>query len=100
MSVGSEKRWRFVRQLLRAAVLLALVATVPYAQAGDDPNDCDAPGDYPDVIVGNLHQTDRYGPVGDITNLGLLAVERTCGTAVNITLDRSSSSSVHATVSM
>ena len=61
-------------------MLLALVATVPYAQAGDDPNDCDAPGDYPDVIVGNLHQTDRYGPVGDITAFSLGTVSCNIGT--------------------
>jgi hypothetical protein len=50
----------------RGAVLLALLLSAPVVWAGGDPNVCDAPGDAPDVIVGDLHQVNSYGSVGDI----------------------------------
>jgi hypothetical protein len=60
--------------------LLLLVAAVTPVAAGDDPNACDAPGDEPDVIVGNLHQTDRHGPVGDVTAFAIGTVSCNIGT--------------------
>jgi hypothetical protein len=58
---------------------LLLAAVTPLA-AGDDPNLCDVPGEEPDVIVGNLHQIDRFGPVGDITAFAIGTVSCNIGT--------------------
>jgi hypothetical protein len=44
----------------------ALRPTSLLAQA-PDPNACDAPGDSPNVIVGDLYELQRWGKVGDIT---------------------------------
>jgi hypothetical protein len=64
-----------------AVALLLLVAAVPPAAAqGGDPNACDAPGDEPDVIVGNLHQHERYGSVDGITAFSLGTVSCNVGT--------------------
>lgn len=63
--------------LLRRARLLpcALALVVPLASNARaqsfDPNACDAPGDAPDVIVGNLHELKNWGRVGDITGFSI-----------------------------
>ena len=45
--------------------LVALFATAASADNGNNP--CDVDGEFPDVIVGSLHQEQRYGTVGGIT---------------------------------
>ena len=63
----------YLRPLRRLAISLSLtlcLATlgVPQvmAQSGD-PNECDAPGDFPDVIVGEIQAVTTHNSVGDIT---------------------------------
>jgi len=48
---------------------LALAAMFAFGSLplADDPNECDAPGDEPDVLIADLHQVIRNGSVGDIT---------------------------------
>ncbi len=63
---------------------LALAATIlllPVALAGgNDPNECDAIDDAPDVIVGDLHETMRFGRVGDITGYSIGTTSCNVGT--------------------
>ncbi len=54
------------RGLLMACLAWVLVATGALAQ-GADPNACDDPSESPNVIVGNLHQIQRWGTVNGIT---------------------------------
>ena len=55
--------------LLIGLVMVAILGCTPAAAqaAVDDPNVCDAVGDAPNVIVGDLHQIQRWGHIGDIT---------------------------------
>jgi hypothetical protein len=54
----------------RAQLFLAL-ALIPALALAQDPNQCDEPGDEPDVKVGDLHQTERFGAVGGITGFSV-----------------------------
>jgi hypothetical protein len=49
------------------AVLLLLAFLPAAARAQGDPNACDEAGESPNVIVGDLHQVERWGNVGGIT---------------------------------
>jgi hypothetical protein len=51
------------RQGLALACLVAATAT----SAGDDPNVCDEPGEFPDVIVAEIFETRRWGGIGSLT---------------------------------
>jgi hypothetical protein len=63
------------RRLARASMLAALMALGPphlaVAQGPYDPNACDAPGDSPNVIVGDLQEIKRHGTIGGITAFSL-----------------------------
>jgi hypothetical protein len=48
-------------------LLLAMVGPA----VAQDPNECDEPGDFPDVIVGDLQDIERWGAVGDITGFSV-----------------------------
>jgi hypothetical protein len=56
-----------VRLRFLALALLFLLPSLAARAQADDPNACDAPGDVPNVIVGDLFETQRWGKVGDIT---------------------------------
>lgn len=61
-----------------SAVLTGLVpGGTALAQAN---NACDQPGEAPDIIVGDLHQTTRYGAVGNITGYAIGTVSCNIGT--------------------
>jgi hypothetical protein len=45
-------------------VSLAAMTTIAFAQTN---NDCDQPGEAPDIVIEDLYQTQRWGRVGDIT---------------------------------
>ena len=49
--------------------LLALI--VAPALLAQSSNECDMPGESPDVIVGDLHETRRWGKIGDITGFSV-----------------------------
>jgi len=53
------------------ALFGVLVSIGPAAAQGGDPNQCDAEGDEPDVIVGSIHQKERWGALGGITAFSL-----------------------------
>ena len=60
------------RSLARTVVLLAVLATFAGAEASaQDPNACDLPGEFPDVIISDLFETRRLGNVGGITAFSL-----------------------------
>jgi hypothetical protein len=61
------------------APALLLLAATAVAQAGD-PNACDAPGDEPNVIVGDLYDLARWGKVGDVTAFSLGTISCNVGT--------------------
>ena len=48
-------------------VCLLLLSSLASAQLGGDPNECDFPGEEPDVIVGDLPDVARLGRVGNMT---------------------------------
>lgn len=52
--------------LVLAGITIACLGA-PAAAQMDDPNECDVEGEFPDVIVGDLQSTRRWGKVGDIT---------------------------------
>ncbi len=59
---------RFAFSLRMTALVLALALLgVPAALAANDPNECDAPGEAPDVIVGDIGAMARWGVVGEMT---------------------------------
>jgi hypothetical protein len=47
-------------------IVLAMLVVLGPTTWAQDPNTCDEPGEFPDVIVGDLHQLNNYGPVGDL----------------------------------
>jgi hypothetical protein len=67
----------FVRWV--AALYILFVAAVVPAVA-QDPNECDEPGDFPDVIVGDLQGIERWGAVGDITGFSVATYSCNIGT--------------------
>jgi len=62
--------------LLSIAAFLVLCSSPLQAQN----NQCDQPGEEPDVIVGDLHELQRYGTVGDITAYSVGTVSCNVGT--------------------
>ena len=64
----------------RRTILAALLLSAPAALAGGDPNVCDEPGDAPDVVVGDLHEVNSYGNVGDIYAYSVGTVSCNVGT--------------------
>ena len=57
--------------MLPWAVLLAVgMASGARAQVFD-PNACDAPGDAPDIIVGDIYELINWGRVGDVTGYSM-----------------------------
>jgi hypothetical protein len=71
---GFDSNARTTGFTLRARVLACcLAALTPLAavRAGGDPNACDIPTEDPDVIVGDLHEKNRYGTVGGITGFSV-----------------------------
>ncbi len=63
--------------LVVLAVCLSVLAPQAWAQ---DPNVCDEEGESPDVIVGDLHQVNSYGNVGDIYAYSVGTVSCNIGT--------------------
>jgi hypothetical protein len=61
------------------AGMLGLALASPALAAGD-PNACDDPSEAPDVIVGDLHQVQRYGNVGGITAFAIGTTSCNVGT--------------------
>ncbi len=57
---------RFTGRII-SYVFLAIVLLASFASADNGNNPCDVDGEFPDVIVGSLHQEQRYGHVGDLT---------------------------------
>jgi hypothetical protein len=51
---------------LAGVLIVAGLAALTPAALAQDPNICDEPGEAPDVIVGDLHQVNSYGNVGEI----------------------------------
>jgi len=58
--VGGRLKWAL------SLTLLVLLASVALA-GGPTNNQCDMPGESPDVIVGSLHAKAKWGTVGDVT---------------------------------
>ena len=55
------------RQGSMFALVLAALLAWPSLAPAQDPNECDEPGDEPDVLIGDLHEVTRHGQIGDIT---------------------------------
>ena len=62
------------------ACLILLASGGSALAQGGDPNACDAVGDFPDVIVGDLHELRTWGTVGDITAFSVGTVSCNIGT--------------------
>jgi len=60
--------------------LLAAVAVSSPGLLAQDPNVCDEPGDYPDVIVGDLYQINNYGRVGSLYGYSVGTISCNVGT--------------------
>ncbi len=67
-----------MRRLLLLLFLSLGLVTVP-ALAQGDPNECDNPGEEPDVIVGSLSDVLRHGRIGDITAFSIGATSCNVG---------------------
>jgi len=63
--MGIKENIRFGTVAAAACLLVLFLGGAPAANA-QDPNLCDEPGEAPDVIVGDLHQVNSYGNVGEI----------------------------------
>ena len=73
LSIGS----RICRVVLGAGLMCCGLAFAPAAWAqGGDVNACDAIGDYPDVIVGDLYEIAKNGTVGSISAISSSIAER------------------------
>ena len=79
MMLRSIRGWRVlsIGSLLAAAVFVAMTPAV--AQN----NQCDEPGEAPDVIVGSLHQVNDYGTVGGISAYSVGTVPCNIGTCMS-----------------
>ena len=77
-------------------LMICLVATIATADNGNNP--CDVAGEYPDVIVGSLHQEQRYGHVGDITSFSIGTNSCNVGTCWLNWFAHSSGSSEHPVI--
>ena len=73
-----SSRSRLVSRFLLAGSL-ALAISSPAFAAGD-PNACDDPSEAPNVIVGDLHEVQRYGNVGGITAFAIGTTSCNVGT--------------------
>lgn len=62
------------------AVFMLLVAGLTAGPAFAQNNLCDQPGEFPDVIVGDLHQVQRYGTANGITAYSVGTVSCNIGT--------------------
>jgi hypothetical protein len=82
---------------LGCVLVLTLVATVALA-GGNGNNQCDVPGEYPDVIVGSLHQEQRYGHVGDITAFSIGTNSCNIGTCWLDWFSHNAGSSLHPVI--
>ncbi len=51
--------------------LALLLAVLPTLAAGQDANECDQPGEAPDIIVSDLHQVERFGTESGITGFSV-----------------------------
>jgi len=78
MKFHSLRPYRFRSAIISCVAALVLVVTGSVALAGGQT--CSDPEDSPDVIVGNLHQVNRYGPVGDVTAYAIGTVSCNIGT--------------------
>jgi len=65
-----------VRATCLAACLLAFAGTA----AAQDPNECDEPGDYPDLTLGDLHDVGLWGTVDGISAYSIGASTCNLGT--------------------
>jgi hypothetical protein len=70
--------WCAKRSPWLLVVTLACVCMVPGAARGD--NACNAPGDFPDVIVGDLFETRRWGSSAGITAFSVGTISCNVGT--------------------
>ena len=83
MSYKLDRRPAFLLRLIFSTCALVAVLGVglaPTARAGNDPNECDAAGEEPDVIVGSLYNKMRHGRVGDITAFSIGTTSCNIGT--------------------
>ncbi|MCP3980859.1 MAG: hypothetical protein GY716_16275 [bacterium] len=65
---------------LRRMLLVGCLLVAPLAAQQGDPNECDAPGDEPDVIVGDLPDIVRNGSIAGITAFTLATTSCNLGT--------------------
>ena len=69
-----------VRPAMLLATLLLAAMWVGGPLRAQDPNVCDEAGESPDVIVGDLHQVQRYGTMDGITAFAVGTVSCNIGT--------------------
>ncbi len=79
---SSRSRGTAVRSILFFCVVSICFGAsgIALAQGGGDPNECDAPGDFPDVIVGDLPAISRWGTVNGITGFSVGTTSCNVGT--------------------
>jgi hypothetical protein len=73
------KSSRAVR-VLACFTLFSIAGSAALAQIGGDPNACDIAGEVPDVILGSIYGTNRYGEVGGITGFSFATESCNIGT--------------------
>ncbi|MCP3982706.1 MAG: hypothetical protein GY716_25730 [bacterium] len=71
-------RWQGFVGLM--ALLVLLVAGTTMAGTGGPANECDEPGEEPDIIVGSISDANSYGSVGDIAGFSIGTVSCNIGT--------------------
>ncbi len=82
--------------ILCSYLALILLATIATADNGNNP--CDVDGEFPDVIVGSLHQEQRYGHVGDITAFSIGTISCNVGTCWLDWFSHNQGSSLHPVI--
>jgi len=68
------------RGMRRGWWLALLLAVLPTLAAGQDANECDEPGEAPDIIVGDLHLVQRFGTENGITGFSVGTISCNPGT--------------------
>jgi len=68
------------RAAARAACLAACLLVLAGTAAAQDPNECDEPGDYPDLTLGTLHSVALWGTVDGISAYSIGASTCNLGT--------------------